>query len=124
MRCLPILLLGICLSAAAQPEAAPTAFPEGATPLTPAALSQKLSGQTYVSKPKTDAEVRIQYRGDYAYINVGSASDSGKWRVEGSAICMEWRNFKHSCSEVRQVGDVLYVKRANNGEVMLMTVKP
>ena len=93
-------------------------------PLTPAALTDVLAGKTYLSKPRTDPPVRVQFRGDYAYANVGNASDTGKWRVEGSAVCYEWRSFKPSCSEIRQVGDLLHFKRSNNGEVMRMTLAP
>ena len=63
------------------------------------------------------------YRGDFAFVNIGNASDSGKWRVEGSSVCNDWRNLRPSCSEVRLLGDVMYVKRANNGEVIAVQSK-
>ena len=124
MRCLPILMLGVTLSATAQQEPAPTSFPADAVALTPTALREKLVDRTFVVKPRSDPELRVQYRGDYAYINIGNMSDSGKWRTEGSSVCYEWRNIRHSCSEVRQVGDALYIKRSNNGEIVPMTIKP
>ncbi len=46
--------------------------------------------------------------------------DSGKWRIEGSSICVEWQRIQPSCSEARAVGDKLYIKRANNGEIVLI----
>jgi hypothetical protein len=101
----------------------PTDFPNGAQPLTPDGLRQLLIGKTFVAKPATGPEVRTQYTEAYVFVNVGDSSDSGKWMIEGSAICVEWRKFRPGCTETRIAGDVLYVKRANNGEVMMLLQK-
>jgi len=65
-------------------------------------------------------DVLANDRETYAYINIGSTSDLGRWRTDGSTVCNEWRNLRHACSEIRTLGGVLYVKRANNGEVMML----
>jgi len=101
----------------------PTDWPSGAEPLAPDTLRQRLVGKTFMAKPVTGVEVRTEYREGFAYINVGDTSDSGKWRTEGSTVCNEWKRLRPSCSEIRAVGDSLYVKRANNGEVMALLPK-
>lgn len=99
----------------------PTEWPIGAESLAPDALRQRLIGNSFVAKSVTGPDVRTQYKESYVYINVGNTSDSGEWRTEGSAVCVEWKQLRPSCSEIRLVGDLLYVKRANNGEVMALT---
>jgi hypothetical protein len=98
----------------------PTEWPNGAQPLSPADLRQRLVGMTFVAQSLTSAAVRTQYQETYAYINVGETSDSGTWKTEGSAVCNQWRKLRASCSEIRAVGETLYVKRANNGEIMAL----
>ena len=98
----------------------PTEWPNGAQPLSSAELRQKLAGKSFVAKSVTGPDVRTQYEETYAYINVGNTSDSGTWKTEGSAVCNEWRKLRPACSEIKAVGDQLYVKRANNGEIMAL----
>ena len=112
-----LLLVAVPIIATAQ-TSFPTEWPSGAETLSPDALRQRLVGKTFVAKSLTSAEIRTEYRETYAYINIGRTSDSGRWRTEGSAVCNEWRNLRPACSEIRAVGDALYVKRANNGEIM------
>src|SRR5215203_1267508 len=100
--------------------ALPTEWPGGAESLSAEALRQRLVGKTFVAKSLTGPDVRTEYRETVAYINVGNTSDSGRWRTEGSAVCNEWRNLRHACSEIRMLGEALYVKRANNGEIMML----
>ena len=96
----------------------PTEFPEGSTPVEATALRQLLAGKTFTVKPTVGSELRIQYKESYAYLNTSGTNDSGRWRTEGSTVCYEWKTIRPSCSEVRLLGQVLYVKRANNGEVV------
>jgi hypothetical protein len=101
----------------------PTEWPSGALPLSPDALQQRLLGKAFIAKSVTGPDVRTEYQETYAYINVGATNDSGTWRTEGSAVCNQWRQLRPSCSEIRVLGEVLYVKRANNGEVMTLLPK-
>jgi hypothetical protein len=98
----------------------PTEWPSGAEPLSPETLRQRLVGKTFVAKSLTSPDVRTEYRETYAYINIGNTNDSGRWRTEGSTVCNEWRNLRPACSEYRLLGETLYVKRANNGEIMML----
>ena len=113
------LLAFLVVPAIAAAQAAfPTEWPNGAQPLSPEALRQQLVGKTFVAKSLTSPPVRTQYQEEYVYINIGSTSDSGTWKTEGSAVCIEWRTLRPACSEIKAVGEALYVKRANNGEIM------
>lgn len=105
--------------ALAQP-ALQTEFPAGAVPLEPAALQKLLSGRVFLVVPAAGPPWRLQFNESYAYINVANRSDSGRWRVEGSAICMDWRIFPSGCSETRRDGDTVYLKRSTNGEVVIL----
>ena len=114
-----LALLAVPMIAAAQ-SAFPTEWPSGAEPLSPEALRQRLVGKSFIAKSVTGPDVRTQYQEAYAFINVGSTSDSGPWKTEGSAVCNEWQKLRPACSEIRAVGESLYVKRANNGEIMAL----
>lgn len=102
----------------------PTEFPEGAIPVEPEMLRQRLSGNTFSVKPIAGSEYQIQYRATYAYLRIfhpGKAFYcSGPWRVEGSVACADYAHSKNECSEFRIVGDVLYTKVIGNGEVVAM----
>ena len=118
------LLAFLVVPAIAAAQAAfPTEWPNGAQPLSPEALRQQLVGKTFVAKSLTSPPVRTQYQERYVYINIGSTSDSGTWRTEGSAVCIERRTLRPACSEIKAVGEALYVKRANNGEIMAMVTQ-
>jgi hypothetical protein len=98
----------------------PTEWPSGAEALSPDTLRERLVGKSFTAKSVTGPDVRTEYQDTVAYINVGSTSDWGPWRTEGSAVCNEWKKLRPACSEIRAVGEVLYVKRANNGEIMAL----
>jgi len=115
-----LLLIFFAPIIAAAQATFPTEWPNGAQPLSSAELRQKLVGKRFVAKSLSGPDVRTQYDETYAYINVGNTSDSGTWKTEGSAVCNEWRKLRAACSEIKAVGDQLYVKRANNGEIMAL----
>ena len=118
---LPSLLLAPVLAIAQ--TSFPTSFPEAATPLNPETLKQRLAGKTFLLKPVVGAELRIEYQDTYAFVNVGGTSDSGKWRIEGSSVCVDWRKFPPSCSEARLIADTIYIKRSSNGEIVALQPK-
>ena len=119
-----LLCSATVLAWAQAPASFPTEFPEGAVVVEPAALQKRLTGLVTHMKYANGAQVRLEYKDTYAYVNAGNSSDSGKWRVEGSQVCIDWQRFPAGCFEVRAVGDALYAKRAINGEIVLMTGKP
>lgn len=101
----------------------PNDFPANAIELSPEALRGLLVGKVATSKPVNGPEVKVTYKDTYAFLNVGNLADSGKWRVEGSSVCIDWQKIKPSCGEVRAVGDAIYIKRGSNGEVVLQDLK-
>lgn len=110
---------------AASPQAGaqaafPTQFPQGAEAVEPEALQKMLTGQVFNLVYADGTRVRVEYTGTYAYLNVGNAQDKGKWRVEGTQVCVDWGRFPPGCFEVRQAAGALYAKRAVNGEIVLM----
>ena len=106
-----------------QPSTLVTAFPAEAKPLSPAMLIKLVTGKVFVLKPATGPEIRLEYRDEWAYLNTGSRSDHGRWRADGSAICVEWSRLPPGCSEMRIAGDTLYTVRASNGEVLAVHPK-
>lgn len=119
MRQAVLSCLLLPLMALAQP-ALQTEFPKSAAPLETEALKKLLTGRSFLLTPAAGSPMRLQYRDSYAYLNIGNRSDSGKWHVEGSAVCIAWQVFPVGCSEIRVDGDTLYTKRASNGEVVVM----
>jgi hypothetical protein len=113
-----LALCGAATIAQAQAPAVPTEFPSGAQPLTAESLQQRLSGKVFNVKTANGGTWRLQYepRG-YFYINVGSYSDSGNWRVDGSQLCAEPQKSKAGCNEMRLAGESLYLKR-DSGEII------
>jgi hypothetical protein len=115
----------LCLSmlvapglALAQATALP-GFPPEAQPVAPEVLREKLLGKSFVAKASNGAEMRLQYKSDFVYLNAGPTNDSGRWRTEGSRLCIEWNRIPNSgCSEARMLGDAIYITRVSNGEVM------
>jgi hypothetical protein len=102
----------------------PTEFPAGAVALEPEMLRQRLAGKSFNVKPAAGPEYRIQYKGEYAYLNVYHVrrpiNCAGPWRVEGSLACMNWKDDQGGCSEFRLASDVLYRKVPGSGEVVAM----
>jgi hypothetical protein len=114
--CLSVLALpGLALAQAA----ALPGFPPEAQPVAPDVLREKLLGKSFVAKAANGVEMRLQYKSDFVYLNAGPTNDSGRWRTEGSQMCIEWNRIPNSgCSEARLVGNTIYITRVSNGEVM------
>jgi hypothetical protein len=104
-------------------HATPTEFPEGAMPVEESQLKELLSGKVFTVNVASGPAWRWQFNGNgYVFINIGSFSDGGQWRTQGSTLCTEGRKIKASCNEMRAVGNELYLKR-DNGEVVRLTAQ-
>lgn len=114
------------LAAAAQPASAPAPlpveFPADAQALADAALHARLVGRVYRGQPAAGAGWRLEFKDSgYAFINTtNGGSDSGRWRVEGTKMCVAWQRFPGGCSEMRADREALYLKRTSNGEVVVL----
>ena len=99
----------------------PTEFPVDALILPPQELQQRLQGKVYTAKLADGTGWRVDYRGEYVYVNLSTGpSDKGRWRVEGNLVCTEYDRFPSSCAEMRASATRLYVKRSNTGEVVAL----
>ena len=122
MRAILIGLACLPMWALAQAPFA-TEFPDGAAVVAADDLQKRLTGRVFQMKYANGTDVRLEFKETYAYANSGSRPDSGKWRTDGSKLCIEWQRFPSGCSEVRTVADALYVKRFTNGEIVQMVQK-
>ena len=114
-------ILSAVLSASAQAPAGPQEFPAEAQPIAAEALAARFAGRVFKVAHANGSTWRLQYDSSgFYYVNISPSgfSDSGKWRVEGGKICTVPQKSPASCNEVRAVGEVLYVKREANGEVI------
>lgn len=103
----------------------PLEFPPNATSVSADQLKARLTDRVYGARMSDGKDWRYEWKSNgYAFINISNGySDSGKWRVEDGKICVELTKTGSSCSDVRLLGDVLYLKRASNGEVIELKPK-
>ena len=82
----------------------------------------RVAGKAFAFKGADGVSLRIEYKANgYAFINTSRGfSDSGKWHVDGSTLCVDWQKAKGGCSEARLRGDSLYVRRTSNGEIVAL----
>lgn len=100
-----------------------TEFPAESAPLTSDALKARFTGNVFTFKAANGAELRLQFQSTHVFVNAPANNDSGPWKAEGSAVCIDFSKFPSGCNEVRSVGDTLYWKRASNGEVVRLIQK-
>lgn len=104
------------------PAAAPPAWPANARILAPDDLRRRVAGKVFELPMDQGASLRLDYRDNgYVFINVhpSGASDTGRWRVDGSKVCAELRRYPSSCNEWRAVGERLMLRRTNGQLVTL-----
>lgn len=123
MKSLLSLALFFTVSASAQ-TAIPTEFPADAVPLSAPALTERLSGKVFHLKMADGTDWRYQFQGGFFFFNISNGhNDSGPWRIEGSSLCLNLKKSAASCSEMRFKGDLLFIKRASNGEVATLVLR-
>lgn len=110
--------------AAAQGAAAPavpTEFPPEAQALGDAALRERFSGRVLRAQPATGPGWRLEYKDTgYVFMDLTNGGrDTGRWRVEGTRLCIDFQRFPSGCNEIRALGEVLYLKRGS-GEVVAL----
>jgi hypothetical protein len=117
-----LLVLALPLSVFAQ-TTVPMEFPDDAAPMTPEALRERIAGKVFKVVPADGNAWRLEYRANgFVYFNSRVVRDTGKWRVEGTQLCTDWQKLNGGgCGETRLKGDVVYLKRAANGEVIALT---
>ncbi|WP_397411548.1 hypothetical protein [Polaromonas sp.] len=99
-------------------------FAAEAKPLEAEALRLRVNGKAFSYQTAAGNTVRVEYKENgYAFANTGASSDSGKWRIEESAVCVEWSRFPSGCSEFRSLGNALQVKLKSNGEIVVLNAR-
>ena len=61
---------------------------------------------------EVDADLFVDASGGYR--------DTGKWRVEGSQLCVDWQRGSNVCNETRLKDGALYVKRSDSAEILML----
>lgn len=104
--------------------AIPAEFPADATPLSAAELKEKLADKVFNVQLANGGTWRLDYRSNgFFYVNVGGGGNgSGPWRTEDGKLCTQVRSSDAACNEVRQRGELLYLKRMS-GEVIALVPK-
>jgi hypothetical protein len=104
------------------PAPMPTEFPPGAQPVTAAQISERLKGQTFKSTLSNGVVWRMEHNNSgYMFADISTGGrNTAKWHAEDGRACYEFRLSPVACSEVRLVGDKLYLKRSSTGEVIAL----
>jgi hypothetical protein len=120
-----VLCTAFFASSVAAQSVVPTTFPDGAIAVTAEQLKARLTDRVFGSRMTNGDDWRLEWKSSgYFYLNTGRGySDSGKWRVEEGKFCAEMQKTGAACSEMRIHNDVLYMKRASNGEVAALHPK-
>ena len=116
-----LFALGAVLTSAATLAQAPIPqeFPSNATSISAEQLRERLSDRVFGARATDGKDWRWEWKTNgYIFLNIGGYSDSGKWRAEDGKVCVDMNKSGATCSEMRLVGDVLYMKRTINGEVI------
>jgi hypothetical protein len=114
----------LAVSALAQPAALNTEFPPDAEMLEGDALRQRMAGKSFKTLAADGQEMRLQYKSDgFAFVDTSRGfRDTGKWRVEGKNVCVDWNRAPSGCSEARAKGEFVHIRRVSTPEVL--TLKP
>lgn len=117
-------LTALFLTACAAPSAS---FSPEAQPISAQALQQRLAGMTYTARTANGMGWEMRYGSDGRMsMSVSSGeSDKGRWRTEDGRLCIDFEGkFPAGCSELRADATQLYLKRGQNGEIVVLTPKP
>ena len=111
--------------AIAQTAAPNTEFPADAEIIEGEALRQRMAGKSFTAVAADGQEMRLQYKENgFAFIDTSRGfRDTGKWRVDGKNICTDWSRAPNGCAEVRFQGEVVYLRRISNNEILLLKQK-
>jgi hypothetical protein len=98
-------------------------FPDGATTPDAAAVQQHVTGKAFKFGLPNGGWARLQYRdGDYFLDTSSGHHAQGSWRTQDGQLCGTLAGRDEVCSQVRLVGDQMYLRRASSGEVVKLAV--
>ncbi len=116
------LTLAFAPALAAAQSAPPSEFPPTAQSVAPAALQAAVAGKVLRAKPAQGPAWRLEFKDDgYAFLNTTTgSSDTGRWSVEGTQLCVQWQRANGGCSEARLQDATVWIRRTSNGEVIAL----
>lgn len=94
-------------------------FPEGATTISAADLTQRLADKVFSVSLKNGTSWRLQFNGNgYFYNDVSTGlRANGTWSTEDSRICTQVRGSNRNCNDVKLHDGFIYHRR-NDGEII------
>ncbi len=95
-----------------------TEFPAGARAPAAAEIGPLLKGRSF---KLGSGGVRVDYAADSDGVTVYFSGnvDHGTWRAEDGRVCSNFKNIPSACSDLRVVGNEIYLKRSNGSVVKL-----
>jgi hypothetical protein len=123
VKCLVLSLSGLAV-ASALAQAVPKEFPAEGTTAPAAALKERFAGKVYAATLADGTRWRIDYKSNgYFFVDTSTGfRGSGDWHTDDGKLCSRLRGANLSCNEVREVGEVIYLKR-DSGEVIALLPK-
>ena len=113
---------GLCACASAQTgpaEAMHKEFPPGVSSMSAQGIESAVANGLFRARFADGVQLRYQFKGQYLYLDTSrGARDTGRWTAQDGQLCVEFRQFPSGCSEIRQEGEYLWLKRASTGEVI------
>ena len=108
------------LSAMAQ-AVVPKEFPADGAAVAAAELKERFAGKVYKVTLADGTRWRLDYKSNgYFFVDTSTGfRGTGDWRADEGKLCARLRGNPESCNEVRQVGEVIYLKR-DSGEIIAM----
>ena len=118
------LSLSALAVASALAQTAPKEFPAEGTIPPAAAVKERFAGKVYAATLADGTRWRLDYKSNgYFFVDTSTGfRGTGDWHADDGKLCSRLRGGNASCNEVREVGEVIYLKR-DSGEVIALTPK-
>ena len=119
-----VLSLSSLAVASALAQTVPKEFPAEGTIAPAAALKERFAGKVYAVTLADGTRWRLDYKSNgYFFVDTSTGfRGTGDWHADDGKLCSRLRGGNASCNEVREVGEVIYLKR-DSGEVIALTPK-
>jgi Protein of unknown function (DUF995) len=119
-----VLSLSTLVVASASAQTVPKEFPADGTPSSAAALKERFAGKVYAATLADGTRWRIDYKSNgYFFVDTSTGfRGTGDWHTDDGKLCSRLHGANASCNEVREVGEVIYLKR-DSGEVIALSPK-
>ena len=119
-----VLSVATLAAGAALAQAIPKEFPAEGTVPAAAAVKERFAGKVYAATLADGTRWRIDYQSNgYFFVDTSSGfRGTGDWHADDGRLCSRLRGANRSCNDVRELGEVVYLKR-DSGEVIALMPK-